>query len=179
MARRPKKTNQPPARTDDGWFSRGDMQRVFGLSPSGFDKSIRPFARDDAIRREGRNVFFHAPTLLARWGEWKYGQDIGDEDAALLAAAGSDSPALERLREAKAKLAELDYLERTQQLVHIEHIRAGLGAIASRLRDMAEQAQRIIGPVAFDLIDEALTDCEKAIDVMYGSAAPHEEDSLE
>ena len=148
------------------WFDRASMAAIFGMRASSFDKGPRRFATDEDIRREGRRVMFHAPSIIRRWAEATYGPTIGDEEEAGL-FRDTDSPALERWREAKAKHAELDYRERVNELVPRDQIRAGLLEIASRLRQFGESLQRHYGNPAIDLLHEALADIEEAIERMF------------
>jgi hypothetical protein len=169
---RSKKPKDYPPTKADGWFSRADMAKILGMAGSGFDAGPRRLITDEFIRRDGRQVFFHAPTVIRRWAESTFGRGgsvpgagIDSEEEALF--DGSDSPALERWRRAKADLAEIEVQSKRGSLVPRNEIRTGLDAIAARLRGFAEELQREFGPGAIDLLDEALTDCENAIDRMY------------
>ncbi len=91
-----------------------------------------------------------------------------DEDDDLLNANVS-SPALERYREERAKLARLDRLEREQTLVSRDEIRQGLGQIAGILRTAGEVLQRQYGNGAVEILNEALDDAADAISQLCGA----------
>lgn len=81
--------------------------------------------------------------------------------------AGVNSPALEEYRRARAKLAELDLLERKQVLLPRDQIHEGLGRITSVLRMAGDALQRQYGPEAQRILDEALDDAQREIDSLY------------
>ena len=100
------------SKTDDnagGWFTRSTMARVLGMRADAFDKGPRRFARADEISRSGNHVYFHAAPVIRRWAEARFGGKGGangsDEDRELFES--SDSPALERWRQAKADCANI------------------------------------------------------------------------
>jgi hypothetical protein len=92
-----------------------------------------------------------------------------DEDDELL--AGGDSPALERYRDERAKLAKLDRLEREQELLPRDKTHAGLIQIASILRTMGEQLQKKFGPEAQEMVDNALENAARTIEELFGEAS--------
>ncbi|WP_417851060.1 hypothetical protein [Thalassoglobus sp.] len=91
-----------------------------------------------------------------------------DDDDDLLNANVS-SPALERYREERAKLAKLDRLEREQRLVSRDEIRQGLGQIAGILRTAGDVLQRQYGNGAVEILNEALDDAVDAISQLCGA----------
>jgi hypothetical protein len=93
-----------------------------------------------------------------------------DEDADLMAADVS-SPALERYREERAKLARLDRLERERALVPRDEVREGLGRIAAIMRSAGEALQSQFGSSAVDLLYEALDDAQREVDQRFGAAS--------
>jgi hypothetical protein len=86
--------------------------------------------------------------------------------------SGVASPALERYREERAKLARLDRLERERSLLPRESIHDGLTQIASILRAAGETLQRQFGPDALDVLHGALDDAQKTIDALCFDADP-------
>ena len=78
--------------------------------------------------------------------------------------AGVNSPALERYRSARAKLAELDLQERENQLLPLDKVHDALSRLGSIMRLAGETLQRQFGPDALAIIDDALNDYESAID---------------
>lgn len=81
----------------------------------------------------------------------------------------ANSPALERYREERAKLARLDRLEREAELMPRVSVQEGLGRIAALLRGMGEVLQKTYGPDALRLLDETLDDAEREMERLFGS----------
>ncbi len=92
----------------------------------------------------------------------------GDGDDPML-AGGVDSPALERFRDARASLAELDLLERQGVLIPRDEAHAGMVRVAGILRGFGEQ-QRLYGPDAVEALDAVLDDLEREISRSYGDS---------
>lgn len=99
-----------------------------------------------------------------RHNVWCKRQVVGEE---LL--EGPVSPALERFREARANLAELDLREREGELVDRETVHTGVVAIAGLVRSAGEQLQRQYGADAQAILDDALDDAEREIQERFGT----------
>lgn len=97
-----------------------------------------------------------------------------DDDDDLLNGNVS-SPALERYREERAKLARLDRLEREQKLIPRDEIRQGLGQVAAILRTAGDVLQRQYGNGAVEILNEALDDAVEAIAQLCGDAADNDD----
>jgi phage terminase Nu1 subunit (DNA packaging protein) len=76
-----------------------------------------------------------------------------DEDAALMAGEG---PAIERWRLAKAQIAEIELEQKRQRLLPIDEIHRGLARSASIMRRAGERLERLFGPDARKIFDEAI-----------------------
>lgn len=87
-------------------------------------------------------------------------------DADPLLSAG-DSPALERYREERAKLARLDRLERERQLIRRDAVHEMLGQFASIMRGAGEILQRQFGSDALTILEEALGDVERNAEPIF------------
>lgn len=74
---------------------------------------------------------------------------------------GDGSPALERYREARAKLADLDYRKRVGELIDVAAMHERHVRIAGRLRQAGELLGRKFGVDAQLILDEALEDVER------------------
>lgn len=85
---------------------------------------------------------------------------VSDEEDALF-AAGSNSPALERWRTARAAHAELDLGARRRQLLDREAVHTTLGQMAGILRSMGESLQKQFGDDALRLLNEALNEFDE------------------
>lgn len=80
---------------------------------------------------------------------------------------GSDSPALERYRLARAKMAERQLEEIQGHIIPRDKLRPALLQLAMILRRAGEIMQRSHGPGPAMLLDEALTEAEKSIAEMF------------
>lgn len=83
-----------------------------------------------------------------------------DDDPALY---GPDSPSLERLRIANAKLKELELAERQLQLIPRTLIHERLSGFAAILRRAGDRLQSRFGREAKEMLDQALDDCDSTI----------------
>lgn len=95
-----------------------------------------------------------------------------DEDALM---AGGPSPALERYREERASLAQMDRLEREGKLLSRDLVRQSLSKIASILRISGESLQRQFGQEAADLLHSAIDDAEAEINRFFEHPTVNEE----
>lgn len=82
---------------------------------------------------------------------------------------GPNSPALERFRDERAKIAKLDREERERQLVSRDEVRQNLARIATILRGAGDTLQRQFGPEAVAILYEALEDAEREIQSAFGN----------
>lgn len=109
---------------------------------------------DESMRYNLRDV--------VRWRmEWV--KRTADKDADL-DLAGSSSPALERYRTAKAELAELDLQTKRQQLLPRDDIRLMLSRLATIIRGACETLQKLHGPDAKRIMDDALDGFIREVD---------------
>jgi hypothetical protein len=81
--------------------------------------------------------------------------------------SGADSPNLERLRGAKADIAEIERDKRRGELLPRDEMRAGLLGIAGCIRDMGERLEREFGHDARQLLDDALDEARAGIDRLF------------
>ncbi len=75
-----------------------------------------------------------------------------------------DSPALERLRAARASQEEIKLAAMREQFIDREWMHSRLMEIASLLRQCGEQLQREYGPDALQILDDSMTEIEAKID---------------
>ncbi len=145
------------------------------MSASVFNRDISPLVPDDAkeFLGKGRGYRYNAPvvieTMLARRVETatRHIKATPSAPADPMLAGDGDSPALERYRLAKAKEAELKYSRDLGKWMSLEDIREGCGVIAARIRGACESLQRQFGPGAREIMDEALEDAEREINVRF------------
>lgn len=81
--------------------------------------------------------------------------------------AGENSPALERYRDERAKLAKMDRLERERTLLPRDEIHEMLGRVAGIIRGAGDGLQRQYGSEAHALLDEAMDDAVKEIESYF------------
>jgi hypothetical protein len=105
-------------------------------------------AESDAPREGGR---YSAPELV----QWYVAKRLAElpADADML---GGDSPAMERFRLARAKLAELDLQEREKSSVPIGDLLPILAGVAGPLRKCGDDLGKLHGPGAQALLNAAL-----------------------
>lgn len=102
---------------------------------------------------------------IIEWGrENKWAAIIGDEAE----LAGGDSPALERYRDEKAKIARLDRLEREGELVRRETLHETLIAFAGVFRAAGEKLRTQFGNEALLILTEAIDAAERLIGDLNG-----------
>jgi phage terminase Nu1 subunit (DNA packaging protein) len=106
---------------------------------------------------------------------WRYEVDLApDDDDDEGGVGGPGSPNLERLRLAKAKIAETDLQERLGELVHKNSIQTFLGRMASTWRSIGERLQRKFGSEAVEIVEGGLSGAENDIETLFGE---HGDDS--
>jgi len=88
----------------------------------------------------------------------------GDE----LMASGSDSPALERYRQAKAELAELDLAGKRKQMLSADDARLICETHAEHIRRATRKLKRRYGAAAGEIISEALQAAATELDRSLG-----------
>lgn len=89
----------------------------------------------------------------------------GEGDALLI---GPESPALERYRDERAKLAKLDRMERERSLLRRDDVHEALGRISHVLGEATGALRRQYGNDAAAIIDDAITDAEVEIERYFG-----------
>lgn len=80
---------------------------------------------------------------------------------------GEATPALERLRAAKADLAELDRDERRGNLLRRAIVHDLLGRVAAIYRNAGEQLQQQFGPDALEILNEHLNSADVEISRLF------------
>lgn len=102
----------------------------------------------------GRDGPWDASAVFAWWRENRDRHAEVDMD-------GPPSPALERYREARAKMVELDYDERRGELIPRDDWNTFVGRVCGILRRAAEVLQRTCGPSAHAVLDDAIISIER------------------
>src|SRR5262245_44312790 len=100
------------SRKQGDWKSRKAAAADLGCSLPTFDM-IRPrLSASDQRKGRGNSIEFRMPAVIAAWKDY----NVEQRDP-LMAGPVDDSPGLERYRNAKARLAEMDVAERDNELV--------------------------------------------------------------
>ncbi len=105
----------------------------------------------------------------------KHAQKLTQEDDSLLPSA-QGSPALERYREERAKLAKLDRLERERKLLPRLEVRRNLTIIARIIRGAGERLTKRFGNEASAILNDALDDAEWTINHSFGEEETERDD---
>lgn len=96
-----------------------------------------------------------------------------EEDFELI--AGGESPALERYRLARAKLAELDLAEKRKEVIAADDVRQMFAIVGGTIRRAGQQLTRRYGPKAFEMLSQALDQADEQIRNMTGDEGENEE----
>lgn len=132
-------------------LAQGSAAWLFGISPRTL--------RDRQTAPRNSDGTYDAAALVA----WHLKQSLPVDGDPLL--AGSDSPALERFRHARADREELELAVRREQLLDIEEFYTWYeSAVAGPLRKSLDKLQRKYGQAAMTLVAGGLQASQKAID---------------
>jgi hypothetical protein len=146
------------ANENRGWLRVGQCAEAMGVSPQAFEKSYRGLLPADATKGKGTATRIHfrslIDALIAREVS-KVREALGAGDDALV-YGGGDSPNLERLRAAKAKLAEMDLEERKGTHADLGKLDSALKRYGITLNRTGEVLQRKFGTEVADIFNEAL-----------------------
>lgn len=94
-------------------------------------------------------------------------RESADDDELM---AEVDSPGLERYRQAKAAIAELDYAERQKELMARDKVKSLFARWAAVLRRMGEKISKRFGNEAAITVNDALRECGEIVVYELGSA---------
>ncbi len=111
---------------------------------------------------------------IAKWlrqSKWQLQAPSGEDDL----LGGDSSPNLEKYRAARARLAELDLLERERSLLRVDVMRDALSRMSSIIRDAGDILQRQFGTEASKILIEALDDAKTEIDAALTHAGTETE----
>lgn len=141
---------------DRFWMSRSEICKLIGMGQEFFRTVIQPALSGEHARQtsgRGRPWRFFAPAcvqILLR-------RSSPSEEQAIW--AGAPSPELERLRRAKADLAELEYAQRVGSVVSTEVVYSELLPMMVRVRSAGEELGREFGPRAQQILVETVDEC--------------------
>jgi hypothetical protein len=166
MKKTARKAAPPKAtREESEWFTLVQCSGIFGVTRAVFHQTYRPLIPADSIRDIDGRITIRPRGLIDAMvsrERAKVHQSPANEDDALV-FSGGDSPNLERLRGAKATLAEMDLEERRGSHANIKHLDTCLMRFASQIRRGGEILQRKFGNEASDVLNSAVIDAEQLI----------------
>lgn len=147
------------------WLTVEQCKALLGCEQRHFLQYWRQKLPEDALRRDGRRVYYHGATLLKIYAidyheKQRSRMPVNAEEAAL---QGDDTPALERLRAAMADIKELDLARMRGEMLDRDEIRAAWAPVAEVMRRAILELGKQYGPAAAELINDAL---EEAIGVV-------------
>ena len=96
--------------------------------------------------------------LLSRQGHRMVG--LNDDESAMV---GPSSPALERYREERARLAEMDLAERQNNVIPRINLRAAMAIFAKHLERAAQRLEKEVSSDAALLVHETWSECERLL----------------
>src|SRR5688572_27180959 len=112
---------------DREWFDVGTVAAFLGVTKRAWHASWKRHVPPAALRPGGRGkpTLVHGPSLVKALLERAVAaeRERHGDDALLV---GADSPSLDRLRRARAQLAELDLAERRKVLLNVVAMERGL-----------------------------------------------------
>ncbi len=153
--RRTKKQDTPP------WMlsSQAKVAEFFGVSPRTVDSWRRSGMPGENGKWNLQKILFWLRTS----GPWR--PKVVVDDAMM---QGGDSPALERFRLARARIAENELARQEGTLVDQDVMKEILGLWAAVNRRFALKLQKEFGPRGRELYDEWLNSSEKTVRNFFG-----------
>jgi hypothetical protein len=166
----PTKREQDALRRVERWQEEQLRQRYYrtvpkihyrslaGLTPNGLTKLV-----GNGFPAPGKTIDLFA---VIRWLHEQLDQ-LSDQKTQA-AEPKPTSPALERWREEKARLARFDRKEREGDLLDRKSVQEALLSMSAILRNLGTTIQRHHGPEAHELVMEAIDDWEKDCRASFG-----------
>jgi hypothetical protein len=157
--------NDQQCQHDKRWivYSQRDLASTVAVDESTIAQWVRAGL---SRKRAGKNRYKYCITCTVAWE--RTGRGLVSDSLDELIATGGDSPGLERFRNARAELAEMDVQSRRKSLLPRDVTRNALGRVMSLLRQYAERLGRRHGPEEVLSFRETLDECRKVIDDEFG-----------
>jgi len=144
------------------WVSKSDAGDLLGKDAEFVSRQILPRLQPSekrTLQSRGRPWSLLGSAVVRAYTEWLAESETGDPAAFSLA----NSPALERQREARARLLEWELAERRKQLISVELFRTATEAAFVPLRRFAEQQIKEHGNGTADSWRDAVREFTEAI----------------
>lgn len=151
----------PKADQLNGWATVAEIARLTGKTPQGIHSAFLPHLAAEDIRRDPKPMIVRTAAIISILVERQTQKTRQDSDPLL---SDGDSPALERYRLAKAKLAELDLEHRKGDLIDREKCRELMGRWSVIIRRMGERLGKRYGNDATLSVNDSLDECQKVVD---------------
>lgn len=152
-----------------GWNTRDEIAGILKIQPRRVDE-LRQLLPADKQMRRGARIYIEAAAITELWWERKHAARLKrnrrldqEEESEDLEPEAGDSAALERLRAAKAALAELELARRKGQLVEVESLRAAMAALATAARLFGDRLRERYGQEAAAMFNEWLETAAAAV----------------
>ena len=127
----------------------GDLADIYAVSLD----SVKRWRSQGLPGKSGRYVLREVSAWLRESGPWRPRVSAeGDE----LLASGSDSPALEEYRKAKAELAKLDLATRRREMLSADDVRMICETYGEHVKRATRTLKRRYGAAAGEIITDAL-----------------------
>lgn len=152
----------PVEKPPRGWLTKQQMAEVLDVSEQHFDRTFRPMAADAAIKTIGKRLYFHCRKVLDAWCAGQIAKLRPEAPSADPLLEGPDSPVLDRLRLANAKMAELELAERTNAVVQLDLIRDAMRPALAAMRSAGDRLVRQFGNDAGEIFNEGVGEFEAA-----------------
>jgi hypothetical protein len=153
----------PTAGEEKLWVNKAFAHSSLRMTAQNFDDRIRPKMPAQSVRGQRSTLRFLLPDVIATWAELNRAKAGGSKETdPLLVGQDVDSPGLERYRNMKADLAEMDRDERRGEIVPMSEILPSLQQAAGTLRQAIEHAARLYGNDVSQILNDALTETESA-----------------
>jgi hypothetical protein len=173
-------SKQPELRKP-GWFRVEAICEFFDCTPAWFEATLRKKVPEEAIDRTGRAFLYHGRTIVELWADTrtkifkskvKGNLELGDLDSNIV------SPALEKFRNERYKLARMERLEKQNKLIPRVKVRHVLAHLASVLRDTTDRLQKLFGPRVVETMDETLLCFEAEIEDLCALPRRHRDTGI-
>ena len=146
-----------PKNNRPGWASARQLSDILGITIQGISQSYQPVLVETDIDKSGRPTLLRCAAVLDIYVSRRADQFLEPLQD------GGDSPALERYRLAKAKLAELDLHLRKNDLIERDKAKEIFLRWAVLVRRMGERLSKRFGPDAAATVNETLDACRIAV----------------
>lgn len=138
-----------------------DVARFCGVSLD----TVKSWAKQGMPGLPGEYNLADVVQWLRQAGPWRQHLKVTDDDPLM---DDTDSPGLERYRQAKAAIAELDYAERQKELMARDKVKALFVRWAAVLRRMGERISKRFGNDAAITVNDALRECSEIVTYELG-----------